>query len=74
MECNIDARGRAIRRRSGILCFALGLMLSAGTFWGRLPWPFWATGIALILAGGFQLYESRKGWCALRAVGIKTPF
>jgi hypothetical protein len=74
MKCNIDSRGRAIRRNSGIVCCALGSVLIAGTFWGRFFWLFLSMGIVLILAGIFQIYESRKSWCALRAMGIKTPF
>jgi hypothetical protein len=75
MQCNIDSRGRMIRRNSGAVCGGLGgLLLIAGTLWGGSSWPWLAVGIALLGAGVFQLYESRKGWCALRAMGIKTPF
>jgi hypothetical protein len=74
MKCNIDARGRALRRNSGLVCCVLGGLLVTGTLWDRFFWLFLGTGIVLILAGVFQLYESRKGWCALRAMGIKTPY
>jgi uncharacterized membrane protein HdeD (DUF308 family) len=74
MKCNIDSRGRSIRRNSGIFCCALGVILIACTFWERYFWPFLSLGIVLMLAGIFQVYESRNGWCALRAMGIKTRF
>jgi hypothetical protein len=74
MTCNIDARGRTIRRNSGVVCCVLGGLLLAVSLWGSTSWLWLGTGIALFAAGVFQLYESRKGWCALRAMGIKTPF
>ena len=55
-----------IRRNGGIVCCALALL-------GILRGPFLAGGFILILAGLFQLFESRKGWCAIRAMGFKTP-
>ena len=73
MQCNIDARGRAVRRKGGILCLVLGMVLFGAAFSGVPRGPFLGIGTFLILAGLFQLYESRKGWCALRAMGVKTP-
>ena len=29
-------------------------------------------GLALALSGGFVLFEALRGWCALRACGIRT--
>jgi len=26
-----------------------------------------------VLGGAFAIFEARAGWCALRAMGIKTP-
>ena len=74
MTRNIDSRGRTIRRNSGVVCCALGGLLLAVTFWGSTSWLWLGTGITVFAAGVFQLYESWKGWCALRAMGIKTPF
>ena len=31
----------------------------------------WASGL-LAAAGGFSLFEAARGWCVLRACGIKT--
>jgi hypothetical protein len=73
MNCNIDARGKAIRKGSGILGCTIGLALCASAFVGPM-WPCLGAGIASLLAGGFLIFESRMGWCVLRALGIKTPF
>ena len=72
--CNIDARGRLFRGVMGVgLCAAAGALLA---FWalpigGTLAWA--AVGVAL-LGGLFGLYEAKAGWCAARAMGIKTRF
>jgi hypothetical protein len=31
------------------------------------------TGIVLCITGPFMIFEAAHGWCALRAMGIKTP-
>ena len=74
MQCNIDRKGRAVRLVSGIICAAVGIVLvvlalaAEGGFW-----PLLGTGLGFFAAGIFQIYESRKGWCALRALGVRTP-
>ncbi len=73
MRCNIDARGRAFRWYSGILCGVSGGAIAAYALRGASSPYIVSLGIALILAGLFQLFESRKGWCAIRAMGLKTP-
>ena len=73
MQCNIDARGRAVRRNGGILCLVLGALAFGAAFTGVPRGPFLGISAFLIVAGLFQLFESRKGWCALRAMGVKTP-
>ena len=35
------------------------------------PWVMWA-GIFTALGGVFPIYEGWAGWCALRAMGIRT--
>lgn len=35
-------------------------------------YPVLFVGLGLLAGGVFQLYEARKSWCALRALGIKT--
>jgi hypothetical protein len=73
MICNIDAKGRRFRAVSGIACLVIGLAM-AGTaiLFHYMVVPLCFTGLAIALCGGFQIFESRKGWCALRAMGIRT--
>jgi hypothetical protein len=60
---NIDRRGRIVRGVWGTALIGSGLAL-----WRSAGWIC----LALILAGGFALYEAVSGWCLLRACGIKT--
>ena len=60
---NIDNKGRLIR---GL--FALALLLGAGFGFTLSPW----LGITLLGSGLFVAFEALRGWCALRACGIKT--
>ena len=60
---NIDRRGRIVRALWGFALIFPGLLNL-----GRHPW----LGVALLAAGGFALYEAVRGWCVLRACGIKT--
>ncbi|MBI4370487.1 MAG: DUF2892 domain-containing protein [Elusimicrobia bacterium] len=70
MKKNIDARGRRIRAFLGA-----GAIIAALILWllspdrGRL-----AGKIFLILgaSGIFMLFEAARGWCLLRACGIRT--
>jgi hypothetical protein len=66
-QCNIDRRGRLLR---GILGF---LMLAGGVYLvGWTDHAFWGCGA--IAGGAFAIFEAIKGWCAIRAMGIGTPF
>jgi uncharacterized membrane protein len=60
---NIDRRGRIVRAVWGVSLLVAGLLL-----WERSRW------ICLALAGFgvFALYEAVRGWCLMRACGIKT--
>ena len=60
---NIDRRGRIVRAVWGVVLIVAGLLLSARS-----------RGICFALAafGAFALYESVRGWCLMRACGIKT--
>ena len=60
---NIDRRGRIARAIWGVACIIGGIFLV------RYSW--WAFGI-LLAAGIFALYEAFRGWCLMRACGIKT--
>ncbi len=73
MQCNIDARGKLARLIWGILLLIAAVICA--TLWA-LPrggfWPWFVT-IVLAAAGAFAIFESRKGWCVMRAMGFKTP-
>jgi len=60
---NIGNKGRLVRGLA-----ALVLLVGAG-FGFTLSW---CIGVALLASGLFVLFESLRGWCALRACGIKT--
>ncbi|MBL8879355.1 MAG: hypothetical protein JNG88_09575 [Phycisphaerales bacterium] len=49
----------------------IGVVIAAfAHHWGVWRWPI--ASIAILL-GLFGLYEARRGWCALRAMGFRTP-
>lgn len=72
LKCNIDAAGKRARLRSGLVTLALAIAVAA--FWA---WPSgsklgWGIAILLGVTGVFIIFEARAGWCALRAMGIRT--
>ncbi len=71
--CNIDQRGKTMRLVVGALVEAIGLLLGALWFLEWTPaWTAWPA-LAIWLAGIFILFEAVVGWCAIRALGVKTP-
>ena len=60
---NISSGGRLVRAIWGLACIVGGIALRS-----RSSWAFWL----LLLAGGFALFEAARGWCIMRACGIKT--
>jgi hypothetical protein len=62
---NIGNPGRLVRGLG-----ALGLFIGAWFAFGVATW----LGIVLLASGGFALFEALRGWCGLRACGIKTRF
>ncbi|MBK7999270.1 MAG: hypothetical protein IPK15_11305 [Verrucomicrobia bacterium] len=60
---NIDNRGRLVRGLG-----ALALLIGAAFGFQVSIW----LGLVLLASGGFVLFEALRGWCALRACGIKT--
>lgn len=72
-ECNIDARGKRVRLVGGLVCSFVGLLfLGLAGFSVTGVWGWWAGG-GLLAGGLFQIYEARAGWCAVRAMGFRTP-
>ena len=58
--------------RAGRIARAIyGVTLMAGGVAACCYWSAWA-GAALIVFGAFALYEAFRGWCIMRACGIKT--
>ena len=62
---NIDRRGRIARAVFGGLEIIGGLILARYSRWG---------GGLLVILGIFAFYEAFRGWCIIRACGIKTRF
>ena len=63
---NIDRKGRLARALYGCA------MIVAGWLLGRADHPVLA--LVAILAGAFAWFESARGWCIVRACGIKTKW
>jgi len=62
---NIDNKGRLLRGIIGMLLLAGGLI---AVFY------IWWAGAILLASAAFTLFEALRGWCGLRACGIKTKF
>ena len=60
---NLNNTGRLVRGLG-----ALGLFVGAGFAWRVSLW----LAVVLIASGAFVMFEALRGWCALRACGIKT--
>jgi hypothetical protein len=60
---NIGRGGRIARAVWGAALIAVGLLIS-----GSHPWAC----VGLVAFGVFALYEAARGWCVVRACGIKT--
>jgi hypothetical protein len=60
---NIDNKGRWLRGTAALLLF-----IGSGFGFTVALW----LGLALAASGTFVLFEALRGWCALRACGIKT--
>ena len=73
MQCNIDARGKRVRLINGIVTTVVGIVLLFAWAMRSDGWVPWVTTIAALASGAFMIFEARAGWCAIRAMGIKTP-
>ena len=60
---NLDRHGRLARGVIGALCLIAGIIVVDYLTW---------LGIVLVVAGLFAIFESLRGWCLMRACGIKT--
>lgn len=72
-QCNINSRGKATRLFVGLLMIlmacVIGVLIALGSIDGI--WP-WVVALSVLPAGMFTVYEGWSGWCAMRALGIKT--
>lgn len=74
LECNIDARGKAVRLLGGFVSLMGGLGLAIVAYTGLVDGSYLWYGSAAMLAGGaLGIFEGRSGWCVARAMGIWTP-
>ena len=73
MQCNIDAKGKAVRLVAGAVIEGIGFLLVV--LWFIEILPAWAAvvGAVAALSGIFMVFEGISGWCAVRAMGFKTP-
>lgn len=74
MQCNIDAKGKAIRLIYGAVLLIIGVIAIFVWAWPTGTGLSWTISLAMVLSGGFAIFEARAGWCAVRAMGFRTPF
>ena len=56
------------------LAIVFGIALALLTYLSVIPATLgWLAVAGSIFGGAFAIFEARKGWCIVRAVGIKTP-
>jgi hypothetical protein len=72
LECNIDARGKAIRLRLGIMGVLSSLGLAAACLLISAPDLAWIVPAGAFIGGAFAIFEGRAGWCVVRALGFRT--
>ena len=62
---NISHHGRLARGVIGALCLIAGIIVVDYLLW---------LGLIFVAAGLFAIFESLRGWCLVRACGLKTRF
>ena len=72
--CNIDAKGKAVRLIWGLGCLVVAVALTILLFLDILAgWGWWIAVGASVGFGALGIWEGRRGWCVVRAMGIRTP-
>ena len=62
------------RLYTGIVAIVFGIALALLTTLSVLPTTLgWIAVAGSIFGGAFAIFEARKGWCIVRAIGFKTP-
>lgn len=72
LACNIDEHGKKARLLGGVIVDVCGAALLVTGFLTH-SLGILIAGIFLDITGSFMIFEGARGWCALRAMGIKTP-
>jgi hypothetical protein len=73
MQCNIDNRGAHYRLVWGIMNLLAVAVTAILALWWNIWWLWIIAGVCL--AGGLlAIFEYRKKWCVMRAMGVKTKF
>ena len=62
-ERNITFQGRMARGITGAVLLIGGIVAADFTLWAAIP---------LVVIGLFCIFEAVRGWCFLRACGVKT--
>ncbi len=73
MRCNIDQKGKFRRLIGGLAMMLFSVVAWVLYFMQAGDWLLFPAVLCGIL-GGFMIFESRRGWCVLRAMGVKTPW
>jgi hypothetical protein len=60
---NISFQGRMARGITGSILLIVGIILADDTLWACIP---------LVVIGLFCIFEAVRGWCFLRACGVRT--
>lgn len=73
LDPNINKKGRLLRGFGGLMVLGVALFLQ---FFFDPPSPVWRVALvwSLFAGGLFMVFESFRGWCILRACGMKTAF
>jgi len=71
LRCNIDQKGAAARRVWGIMSLGAAVILGGLAWWSGIWW-LWVIAGAGAGMGLLALYEAKRKWCVMRAMGIKT--
>jgi hypothetical protein len=72
LTCNIDARGKAARLGIGIAGLLIGAVMLFGWALPNGSPLAWVVTLGVLAIAGFSVFEARAGWCALRAMGVRT--
>ncbi len=73
-ECNIDARGKAVRLKLGIKGLVAGLALATAFYIAGIDWAIlWLIPLGIAGGGAFAIFEAWASWCVVRALGFRTP-